>query len=150
MGRQVWEMFGQGYNLGTGKLPDYDHSKLKSIPVVSRLYRPETDDYSTEGRFLDLSKLVKTKTGKVSKLMDRGDRALALKYQKKDRNYFIINEALRRYNSEKQFRARQIANYRKQKGSDRKIQQLEKRFRKEKLKRMAQILKKARQLGITV
>ena len=73
-----------------------------------------------------------------------------LEYQKKDRNYFIINEALRKYNSEKQFRARQLAVYRKQKGSARKIQQLEKRFRKEKIKKMALILKKARQLGISV
>jgi hypothetical protein len=149
MGRQVWGLLGEGYNQATGQLPQYDHSKLKSIPVVSRLYRPETDDFSTEGRFLDLNKAVKLKTGRVSKLIERGDRALALKYQKRDKNYFIINEALRRYNSEKQFKARQIANYKKQKGSERKIQQLEKRFRKEKLKRMSQILKKARQLGIS-
>ena len=148
MGTKLWDLAGISYAKAKGE--NAHKPFLKSVPVVSRLFKPETNDYSTEGRYMTLSKIVDIKTNKVAKLIKQGDRKRALDEKRKNKNYFILEGLMKAQNSRKEFWYRQIASAKKAKANRSKIQQLEDRLRKEQVGSMAKILKKARELDIYV
>jgi hypothetical protein len=146
MGRNIWGMAGMAYDdSNTNKV-----NKYKTLPVLPRLFKVETDDYSTEGRFIDLQKEVKVRTNRIKKLEARGDRSEASKFRRLDSSYVQLDKLLSRYQSRLSFTSRRIAELRKRKVDPAKLQQLESKLKSARIKDMAKILKKARQLGISV
>lgn len=145
MGRNLWSMAGMAYDSSATT----DVQKFKQLPILPRLFKLETDDYSTEGRFIDLQKTVKSRTNRIKKLEARGDRAEASKFKRLDSSYVGIDKMLSRYQSRLSFTSRKLAELRKRKVDPVKLQQLESKFKSARIKDMSQILKKARQLGIS-
>jgi hypothetical protein len=145
MGRNLWGIAGMMYDGSNTN----NVGKYKTLPVLPRLFKLETDDYSTEGRFLDLQKEVKVRTNRIKKLEARGDRAEASQFKRLDSDYIRIQKLLSRYQSRVSFTARKIAELRRKKASPEKLQQLESKLKSARIKDMALILKKARQLGIS-
>jgi len=148
-GKQVWGLTGEGYRKVTTGRAD-DRLVWKNTPLASTLWKPETNDFGTQKGFMDVEKQVNTNKTRVRKLTERGDRSEALAAKKKGSKLAAVERLIAAHNSRKQFMARKIANLRRQKVDEGKIQRLEERLDKEKIKGMAEIVRKARKLGISV
>jgi len=148
MGRQVMAMSGFGYDKLKGKTPSI--GSTRAIPVVSRLYKDETRNTQMQSRYYDLSKLTGSYDTHYQYLLKNGRGLEARDFYNKNKNYFKIYSLISSQKSRSSKMKRDI-NKRIKSGIDRsKIQPLEDRLYRERIKGMSSIIKQARTLEIYI
>jgi len=148
MGRQIMAISGFGYDKLKGKTPNI--GSTRAIPVVSRLYKDETRDTQMQSRYYDLSKLTGSYDTHYQYLLKNGRGREAKDFYNKNKNYFKIYSLISSQKSRSGKMKRDI-NKRIKSGIDRsKIQPLEDRLYRERIKGMSSILKQARTLEIYI